>query len=57
MMPVCISAWSNQNFQLGDGGKMIINGPIGVSAASPKLSTFSSGVVLILDHAVLRAEP
>ena len=31
----------NQNFQLGDGGKMIINGPIGVSGVT-------SGVVLIL---------
>ena len=29
----------NQNFQLGDGGKMIINGPIGVSGVT-KLSTF-----------------
>ena len=37
----------NQNFQLGDGGKMIINGPIGVSGVT-KLSTFTSGVVLIL---------
>ena len=37
----------NQNFQLGDGGKMIINGPIGVSGVT-KISTFTSGVVLIL---------
>ena len=36
-----------QNFQLGDGGKMIINGPIGVSGVA-KISTFTSGVVLIL---------
>ena len=36
-----------QNFQLGDGGKMIINGPIGVSGVT-KISTFISGVVLIL---------
>lgn len=36
-----------QNFQLGDGGKMIINGPIGVSGVT-KISTFVSGVVLIL---------
>ena len=36
-----------QNFQLGDGGKMIINGPIGVSGVT-KISTFTSGVVLIL---------
>ena len=35
-----------QKFQL-DGGKMIINGPIGVSGVA-KLSTFTSGVVLIL---------
>ena len=36
-----------QKFQLGDGGKMIINGPIGVSGVA-KISTFTSGVVLIL---------
>lgn len=36
-----------QNFQLGDGGKMIINGPIGVSGVA-KISTFTSGVVHIL---------
>ena len=36
-----------QNFQLSDGGKMIINGPIGVSGVA-KISTFTSGVVLIL---------
>ena len=36
----------NQNFQLGDGGKMIINGPIGVSGVT-KISTFTSGVVLM----------
>ena len=35
-----------QNFQLGDGGKMIINGPIGVSGVA-KISTFTSRVVLI----------
>ena len=36
-----------QNFQLGDGGKMIINGPIGVSGVpkfrpSPRASCSSS---------------
>ncbi len=36
-----------QRFTLGEGGKMIINGPIGVSGVQ-KLSTFTSGVVLIL---------
>ena len=37
----------NQNFELGEGGTMIINGPIGVSGVT-KISTFTSGVVLIL---------
>ncbi len=36
-----------QRFTLGEGGKMIINGPIGVSGVK-KLSTFTSGTVLIL---------
>lgn len=36
-----------QKFQLSDTGTMIINGPIGVSGAT-KISTFTSGVVLIL---------
>ena len=36
-----------QNFVLADGGKMIINGPIGVSGVS-KISTFTAGFVLIL---------
>ena len=36
-----------QKFELGEGGKMIINGPIGVSGVM-KISTFTSGVVLIL---------
>ncbi len=36
-----------QSFTLEEGGKMIINGPIGVSGVQ-KLSTFTSGVVLIL---------
>lgn len=34
-------------FTLGEGGKMIINGPLGVSGVQ-KLSSFTSGVVLIL---------
>lgn len=36
-----------QKFELGEGGKMIINGPIGVSGVS-KLSTFTAGAVLVL---------
>ncbi len=36
-----------QKFTLAEGGKMIIKGPIGVSGVQ-KLSTFTSGVVLIL---------
>lgn len=36
-----------QKFQLGEGGKMIINGPIGVSGVS-KLSNFTMGFVLVL---------
>ncbi len=36
-----------QKFTLEEGGKMIINGPIGVSGVQ-KISTFTSGVVLIL---------
>ncbi len=36
-----------QGFQLGDGGKMIINGPMGVSGIR-KISTFGTGVVLIV---------
>ena len=36
-----------QKFTLAEGGKMIINGPIGVSGVS-KISTFTSGIVLIL---------
>jgi branched-chain amino acid transport system permease protein len=36
-----------QSFTLNDGGKMIINGPIGVSGIS-KISTFTAGFVLIL---------
>lgn len=32
---------------LGDGGKVIINGPMGVSG-TPKLSTFTAGFILIL---------
>lgn len=36
-----------QSFQLGDGGKMIINGPMGVSGIR-KISTFGTGVVLIV---------
>lgn len=34
-------------FELGEGGKMIINGPMGVSGVT-KLSTFTTGIVLIL---------
>lgn len=41
-----------QKFQLGEGGKMIINGPIGVSGVS-KLSTFTMGFVLVLVTLVL----
>lgn len=36
-----------QKFQLGEGGKMIINGPIGVSGVS-KLSNFTMGFALVL---------
>lgn len=36
-----------QKFELTDGGKMIINGPMGVSGVM-KLSTFTTGFVLIL---------
>ena len=36
-----------QHFALAEGGSMIINGPMGVGGVQ-KLSTFSSGVVLIL---------
>ena len=36
-----------QQFTLAEGGSMIINGPMGVGGVQ-KLSTFSSGVVLIL---------
>lgn len=36
-----------QNFVLEEGGKMIINGPIGVSGID-KISTFGAGFVLIL---------
>lgn len=36
-----------QRFPLAEGGKMIINGPMGVSGVA-KISTFSSGIVLIL---------
>lgn len=36
-----------QRFTLEDGGKMIINGPIGVSGVA-KISTFTAGVVLVL---------
>ncbi len=36
-----------QKFELGEGGKMIINGPIGVSGVS-KLSTFTAGFLLVL---------
>lgn len=41
-----------QKFQLGEGGKMIINGPIGVSGVS-KLSNFTMGFVLVLVTLVL----
>lgn len=41
-----------QKFQLGEGGKMIINGPIGVSGVS-KLSTFTMGFALVLVTLVL----
>ncbi len=36
-----------QHFELQDGGKMIINGPMGVSGVT-KLSSFTSGFILIL---------
>ncbi|MGI6180983.1 MAG: branched-chain amino acid ABC transporter permease [Agathobaculum sp.] len=36
-----------QNFELAEGGKMIIKGPMGVSGVQ-KISTFTMGVVLIL---------
>ena len=36
-----------QNFELAEGGKMIINGPMGVSGVT-KISSFISGFVLIL---------
>lgn len=36
-----------QKFELADGGKMIINGPMGVSGVT-KISTFTAGFVLIL---------
>ncbi|MGM9613190.1 MAG: branched-chain amino acid ABC transporter permease [Butyricicoccus sp.] len=36
-----------QKFELADGGKMIINGPMGVSGVA-KISTFTTGFVLIL---------
>ena len=36
-----------QSFSLEDGGKMIINGPIGVSGID-KISTFTAGIVLVL---------
>lgn len=36
-----------QRFTLGEGGKMLINGPMGVSG-NVKLSSFISGIVLIL---------
>ena len=36
-----------QKFELAEGGKMIINGPMGVSGVS-KLSSFTAGFVLIL---------
>lgn len=41
-----------QKFQLDEGGKMIINGPIGVSGVS-KLSNFTMGFVLVLVTLVL----
>lgn len=36
-----------QKFELAEGGKMIINGPMGVSGVT-KISTFTAGFVLIL---------
>lgn len=36
-----------KNYELAEGGKMIINGPIGVSGVE-KLSSFGAGVLLIL---------
>lgn len=36
-----------QSFELGEGGKMIINGPMGVSGIQ-KISTFTSGIVLVV---------
>ena len=36
-----------QRFALEDGGKMIINGPMGVSGVT-KISSFTSGIILIL---------
>lgn len=36
-----------QKFELAEGGKMIINGPMGVSGAT-KISSFTAGFVLIL---------
>lgn len=36
-----------QKFELGDGGKMIMNGPMGVTGVT-KLSSFTTGFVLIL---------
>lgn len=36
-----------QKFELAEGGKMIINGPMGVSGVQ-KLSTFTTGFILIL---------
>ena len=36
-----------QSFTLEEGGKMIINGPIGVSGIN-KISTFNAGIVLVL---------
>ena len=36
-----------QRFELAEGGKMIINGPMGVSGVS-RLSTFTTGFVLVL---------
>ena len=49
-----MSAWTGlhfglieQGFTLDEGGKMIINGPMGVSGVT-KISTFTSGFVLIL---------
>ena len=37
----------NQSFELSENGKMIINGPMGVSGVT-KLSSFTAGFVLIL---------